>query len=844
MSRISSRIRPHLPFLVIVPLLIIITTWPTVALVFETDRAVFPTTHGDVRQKLWDVWHFRQFLAGETSFYYSDVMFYPIGVSLAYESFSLPHMLSVALLSAILPISNAYTATYLLIVFAVAASAYIYLHYLLRDRWLAALGATVFGLCQFVIAHAGQPDINLIVSFPLSAFFFQRGINEERIRYVVYCGLTVGFTAFMSVYIFICVLLTMALIVLYYAIGRWKQIRFWRWILLLAIVIGLASALRIAPMLAEPGALDDALAKNRGQESATDLMYYFVNYRHPLTTPLLKSLFGVGEPHYDRNTSYLGYLPLALIILGFARPAYRRRMLPWLGLALPFLLLRLGSVLQINGYKYTQIVLPKSLLTDLLPPVFAPFHTSDHFQMGVLLPLAVMTCYGLKSLLDARPAKQRALITLVVIAVIAFEYYETFDYYEATLAKFVPDEQIAFIKWLREDEAYREPRLINLPMGRQHSKYYGFYQTYTGFPQVEGLSGRTPPQAYAYIEGNPMLRAWRRGAAVHCLPPLQVEYLTALDQLLGVGFTHVVWHHWLGADKAIESSFVDTPAIYGDDYARVYRLADLRRSCDRSSIVTAAATPHLHGLEAAPAIFPQTDFAIVSILDQAAADGPASAGAAYLLGSHRYRPLALIDGEVKALDYDNSEDDGADAAELLADHFVLLLVYNPQMADPQALRGYREWIGARFKSCRRLTDADDAVIEYFLHQEFPCELALAAEPLEVHYDNGIRLGNLLVDSHPGELELHLFWTRLPSESHAFSVQIFDDGGAKVAGTDFTVGLDPLARRRADISSWSPGDYDLKLILYNYDSGVSVPGALASSGERFERELDIGRITIE
>lgn len=839
MPRISSRIRHHLPFLVIVPMLIIVTTWPTLALALDTDRAVFPTTHGDVRQKLWDVWHLGQFLAGKTSFYYSDVMFYPIGISLAYESFVLPHMISVGLLSVVLPISNAYTITYFLIVFAVAASAYIYLHYLLRDRWLAILGATVFGLCQFATAHAGQPGVNLIVSFPLSAYFFQRGIKEERVRYLIFCGIIVGLTTFSGLYIFICQIITLALIGLYYVYFRWRDVRFWRWMILLGFVIGLASAPRIAPILAQPGSMDDAVSKNRDQESATDLMYYFVNYRHPVTTPLLKSLFGVGNPHYEWNTSYLGYLPLALIIVGFARSGFRRRMLPWLGLALPFLLLRLGSVLQVNGYKYSQIVLPKALLTDLLPPVFGPFHTTDHFQMGILLPLAVMTCYGLKSILAARPAKQRALITLAVIAIVAFEYYET------TEVRVVPDEQIAFIKWLRDEETRGEPRLINLPMGRQHSKYYGFYQTYTGYPQVEGLSGRTPPQAYDYIEGNRMLRAWRRGAAVHCIPPLQAEYISALDQLLSDGFTHVIWHHWIHDDTAIDSSFVDVKSSYSDDYARVYRLEDLRRNCDRSSTVNAAALAHLQGLEASPAIFPQRHSAIVSILaDESADDGLGIKGAAFLFSMHRFAPLALIDGEIRAYYHDSLEDGRPDAAELLADHFVLMLVYNPQMADPQALRSYRDWIAARFKSCRRLVDVDDAVIEYFLHEAFPCDLAVAAQPLAAHYANGIRLGNLLVDSQPSQLDLYFLWTRLPAESHAFSVQAFDRDDAKVAGADFTVGLDPLARRRIDTSSWTAGDYDLKLILYNYESGVSVPGTVIRSGVQFERELDIGRITIK
>ena len=493
-------------------------------------------------------------------------------------------------------------------------------------------------------------------------------------------------------------------------------------------------------------------------------------------------------------------------------------------------MLLLGSVLQVDGYKYSHIVLPKSLLTDLLPAVFAPFHTTDHFQMGILLPLAVMSCYGLKSILDARPEKHRAAITLAVIAVVAFEYYETTD------VRVVPDEQIAFIEWLREEDAFGEPRLINLPMGRQESKYYGFYQTHTGFPQVEGLSGRTPPQAYDYIEGNRMLRAWRRGAAVHCIPPLQSEYIAALDQLQSDGFTHVIWHHWLGADKEIESSFVDVKSSFSDEYVRVYRLADLRRNCDRSSTINAAALAQLQGLEASPAIFPQKDSAVVSILD--------GDGAAFLFGLHLYAPLALIDGEVTAQDIGKMEDAATYAVELLTDQFVLLLVYNPQTADPQTLRSYRDWITSRFKSCLRLVDADDAVIEYFLYEAIPCDLAIAAQPLEVRYANGIRLGNMLVESQPGLLDLYFLWTRLPAESHAFSVQAFDGDGAKVAGTDFTIGLDPLAHRRIDTSSWLKGNYDLKFILYNYESGISVPGTVTGSGVHFERELEIGRITIK
>lgn len=835
MTGLQSRFRQHRPFFIIVPLLVIVMTWPTLALVFDTDTFAVPTRNTDVWQKLWDLWHGQRFLAGETAFYHTDAMFYPEGVSLAYENFSLPQMLAVGLLSVVLPPANAYSLTFLLIVFAAAFSAYLYLYYLFRDRWHATLGAVVFGLSQHVTAHAAHPDVNLIVSLPLTAYFFQRAITETRFRYLVYCGVTVGLSAFFSVYIFICALMTLALIALYFARSRWRERRFWAWMLALGLFILLFSAGRVLPMLAQADDLAVALKKGATKETGADLLSYFINYWHPLTTAPLKALFGAGSPFYEPHTSYLGYLPLALIILGFAKPGPRRQMLPWLALALPFLLLRLGSVLQIDGQPYDHIIMPKALLAELLPLLIRPFHITDHFQMGLLLPLAVMTCYGLRSILAPRPAKQRALITLAAIALVAFEYYET------TAPRIIPAEQFAFIEWLRDEENSGEPRLINLPMGRQPSKYYGLYQTLSGYPQVEGLSGRTPPRAYATIAGARLLRAWRAGAGVLCFPPLQSEYLAGLDQLQATGFTHVIWHRWLGGGGEIGGSFVDAQPSYRDEFVDIYRLNDLADSCNLSRSIAASARPHLDDLQASPAIFPLEGSAILSLAASGGGDLDSGQGsAAVLFGMHSYAALTLKAGEVTR--QPTIDDAALAAADPLAGYSVILLVYDPRQASAQALRGYRSRLADRFKLCQRMTESVDAYIEYHLDADFPCELAIAAEPLEVRYDNGVRLGNLLVERGGAQLDLYLLWTRLPAEAHAISVQLFDADGARAQGDDFVIGLGPLARHRIDISALPAGDYKVKLILYNYASGVSLSGVVSGDGASFERELEIAPLS--
>ena len=64
MARLPSSFRHHLHFIIIVPLLIIVMTWPTIVYVFDTDTVWLPSASNDVFFKIWDVWYGRQVLEG------------------------------------------------------------------------------------------------------------------------------------------------------------------------------------------------------------------------------------------------------------------------------------------------------------------------------------------------------------------------------------------------------------------------------------------------------------------------------------------------------------------------------------------------------------------------------------------------------------------------------------------------------------------------------------------------------------------------------------------------------------------------------------------------------------
>ena len=563
--------RNHLHFIVIVGILIAAVTWPTVKHVFDTSVFWLPTDSGDIWMKLWDAWYFKSLITGQADFYFTDLLFYPDGLSLVYHNFNVPHMVVFGGLQAVMPTSNAFNLTYLLIIFSTALSAYIYLYYLLKDKWISLFGAVVLGLSGYVVGRASQPDVSWIATLPLALYFFHRAIAEKRRSFIGISGALTGLTAFIGMYTYVCILLALGLYILYFARSRWKNPRFWMRVALLFFVIGAISIVRIYPMIADSQGLEDALNKNDGRERGNDLLQYFINYKHPIVSELIATDSILFYQSHRGYTSYLGYVPLLLIGFGLWRGHCRRQMLPWLMLIAPFLLLRLGSVLTINDLQ-TGILLPKHYLDKAFPAVFEAFHAPDLFQAGALLPLAVLSCYGLMAFLKSVSAQHRPRIILICIALVAFEYYRLPE------GKIVTDEETAFLDWLRLQENQDSIRLINLPMSRGNSKRYLFHQT-RGYPQVEGLASRTPPKAYQYIKNNLLLNAWRANSSIQCTLSNQGEYMLALDDLADDGFSHVILHHSLKYVEYLSGSFLDVLPSYEDEFASIYRLEDLRGSC-------------------------------------------------------------------------------------------------------------------------------------------------------------------------------------------------------------------------------------------------------------------------
>ena len=577
MTKFWRAIRNHLHFIAVVGVLLVVMTYPTIIYVFNTEVFWLPIDSGDIWIEFWNAWYGKRILAGEASPAFTDLSFYPHGLSLAYHYFSIFHMLCFGALQALLPASNAFNLTYLLITIATTIAAYVYLQYIFKDKWTALFGAVVVGFSGYVVGRPMHPGVAFLATVPLSCYFLHRGLAEARWRFIAISGILIGATVYIGLYIFVCLLLTVSAYFLYFAISQWKDRRFWLMVAAMIAVAGFSGLMRAYPMLSDVTDLDGILDKTSGRETENDLLQFFINYENPffnrlITNRVTSSIVLLPDPG-RWNTSYLGYIPLFLIGLGLIRKIHRRCMFPWLLLLIPFFLLRLGSVLTINGKVFNSVVLPKYTLDRLVPVVFEAFYSTDHFQTGVLLPLAVLSCYGLLAFLDSFPMRRRGGMVLLLIALLAAEYYRS-----PPGGHIVLEEEIAFLDWLAE-ESDMPVRLINLPMNRGNSKQYLFYQTLSGYPQVEGLATRTPPSAYDYIKANPVLNAWHRRESLICTEENRDNYLAAVAQLGDDGFSHVVLHYSLLKPDTIEGSFSGLEPAYEDEFVAVYRLTILPEAC-------------------------------------------------------------------------------------------------------------------------------------------------------------------------------------------------------------------------------------------------------------------------
>ena len=184
-----------------------------------------------------------------------------------------------------------------------------------------------------------------------------------------------------------------------------------------------------------------------------------------------------------------------------------------------------------------------------------------------------------------------------------------------------------------------------------------------------------------------------------------------------------------------------------------------------------------------------------------------------------------------------------DLASMANWRFPIWLLHNPQETELASMPVFADDFAGRFHRCGRYLESDDAVVDLYALRAYPCQLLTAPAPLEIHYDNGTRLVNVLLQPRAGALDIYLWFANTTANQYAFSLQLVDSDDQRVAQADDVISGDALQVKTLDAASLPSAEYSARLIVYDFESHEVQPGVLLAQDLHFERELEVARVRL-
>jgi hypothetical protein len=178
--------------------------------------------------------------------------------------------------------------------------------------------------------------------------------------------------------------------------------------------------------------------------------------------------------------------------------------------------------------------------------------------------LAVLVGFGGRWLYDWVTLRSKPLAYLALALVDSLLLFEYLVYsFPTTQPSHSP-----FLHQLAQEEG--NFAVADFPMGRKMAKYYLFCQTIHGKKIVDGVVSRTPDDAYAFVDSNPLLGPLRAGTAPD--PDLDIEEQFAALAAQNIRYIIVHKHHLNSNEMEDWQRWLANfpPPFYKDEWLIVY----------------------------------------------------------------------------------------------------------------------------------------------------------------------------------------------------------------------------------------------------------------------------------
>jgi hypothetical protein len=517
----------------------------------------------DAYMNRWVDWWSQKALSEGLDIYHTDYLFYPQGTSLVFHSFSHVNTAITLLLTPLAGGLAAYNLTVLLTYVLSGFGMYLLAADLTRCRPAAFVAGLVFAFHPYHMFESAHPVLVTTQWIPLFVLALRRMLRAGKREWVpqaLLAALWLSLTVLSSWHLGMMLGGWSVLYLLYRRIcsrHSWPSGSLVRLALLATVGTALIGPF-LWPIIHEQLTTETAyMAVDVERGRGNDVLSLLVpNQRHPVLAEIA-SAANERIGFTSKRPGYLGYAALGLAVA--AAVALRRETKFWWLTGLLFLFLSLGSQIKWGGVPLNSFHFPWTI------PITAVLRHPFRLNVLVFLSLAVLAGFGTSWLLThsrwrTRPA--RWLVLALVTVLMMFEYlvvpFPTTDPGHSPFLTLLAKEEGTFA-------------IAVAPTGRQPAKYYMYYQMIHGRRITDGVVSRTPEDAYAFVEGNPLL------AALHAVespdPGLDIEeqFAALAEENVRYLILHKnlfeyedlgTWVEWIG--------FLPAP-FYADEWLIAYR---------------------------------------------------------------------------------------------------------------------------------------------------------------------------------------------------------------------------------------------------------------------------------
>lgn len=386
-----------------------------------------PGSGGDTFVNLWSEWWVGYaILSAHTSFYYTNLFFYPLGASMAYQTLS-PVVGLLSLPFQAVSVSFAYNAMFFIAMGLSGATMFILAEYIVKDKRAAFVAGLVFAFSSFHIAQAiGHIEWINIEWVPLAIYFFIRIIrNEGGLENAIGLGASFMLTVFMGdTEQGVELVLALFAIICAYLVFKNTRVKMLRPNVALYILVAIAIAfalgfwgfLPILKTIAQPGGLSEANYQN----NVTYNNLWSDNVGSYLVPSYYNGIFDRNPSQYftsvfsidpSERIAYIGYLAMALAVYGIYitwKEHKMQQIMLWLGMAAVFGLITLGpSGLLYEAYHAT----PLGIIRE-----------PDRFFMIFSIAAAILVAFGVKELFHKLKIHDLGTKSLALLGIITLVF--------------------------------------------------------------------------------------------------------------------------------------------------------------------------------------------------------------------------------------------------------------------------------------------------------------------------------------------------------------------------------------------------------------------------------------